>query len=37
MNTKFVAAIAVCAAFAATSAIAQQKAPEPGCAEGKQG
>ena len=27
MNTKFVAAIAVCAAFAATSAIAQQKAP----------
>ena len=29
MNTKFVAAIAVCAAFAATSAIAQQKAPEP--------
>jgi hypothetical protein len=28
MNTKFVAAIAVCAAFAATSAIAQQKAPQ---------
>ncbi len=27
MNTKFVAAVAVCAAFAATSAIAQQKAP----------
>ena len=29
MNTKFVAAVAVCAAFAATSAIAQQKAPAP--------
>ncbi len=29
MNTKFVAAIAVCAAFAASSAIAQQKAPAP--------
>jgi hypothetical protein len=29
MNTKFVAAVAVCAAFAATSAIAQQKAPPP--------
>jgi hypothetical protein len=29
MNTKFVAAIAVCAAFAAPSAIAQQKAPQP--------
>lgn len=28
MNTKFVAAVAVCAAFAATSAIAQQKAPQ---------
>ena len=27
MNTKFIAAVAVCAAFAATSAIAQQKAP----------
>ncbi len=27
MNTRFVAAIAVCAAFAATSAFAQQKAP----------
>ncbi len=27
MNTRFVAAIAICAAFAATSAIAQQKAP----------
>ncbi len=29
MNTKFVAAVAVCAAFAASSAIAQQKAPAP--------
>ena len=29
MNTKFIAAIAVCAAFAAPSAIAQQKAPPP--------
>jgi hypothetical protein len=29
MNTKFVAAVAVCAAFAASSAIAQQKAPPP--------
>ena len=29
MNTKFVAAIAVCAAFAIPSAIAQQKAPAP--------
>lgn len=29
MNTKFVAAVAVCAAFAAPSAIAQQKAPAP--------
>ncbi len=29
MNTKFVAAVAVCAAFAATSAIAQEKAPAP--------
>jgi hypothetical protein len=29
MNTKFVAAVAVCAAFAATTAIAQQKAPQP--------
>ena len=29
MNTKFVAAVAVCAAFAATTAIAQQKDPQP--------
>jgi hypothetical protein len=28
MNTKFVAALAVCAAFSVTSALAQQKAPE---------
>ena len=29
MNTKFVAALAVCAAFAVTPALAEQKAPEP--------
>ena len=29
MNTKFIAAVAVCAALAAPSAIAQQKAPAP--------